>query len=86
MTKTDATKGNSYAGNTYVRFDEGKCLVGGNARRGVLLNNGGILRKFHLLTIASLLTVLAAHAETWYLSKNFAICFLVNPNFSPISR
>ena len=70
MTKTDATKGKSYAGNPYMRFDEGKCLVGGNARRVGLLNNGGILRKFHLLTIASLLTVLAAHAETWYLSKN----------------
>ena len=68
MTKTDATKGKSYAGNPYMRFDEGKCLVGGNARRGILLNNGGILRKFHLLTIASLLTVLAAHAETWYLN------------------
>lgn len=37
MTRTDATKGKSHAGNPYMRFDEGKCLVGGNARRGSLL-------------------------------------------------
>ncbi len=61
MTKTDATKGKSYAGNPYMRFDEG-CVYAGQ-------NKSPILKQ--LLALGVLLSIAAVvHAETWYLKSS----------------
>ena len=61
MTKTDATKGKSHAGNPYMRFDEG-CVYAGQ-------NKSPILKQ--LLALGVLLSIAAVvHAETWYLKSS----------------
>lgn len=61
MTRTDATKGKSHAGNPYMRFDEG-CVYAGQ-------NKSPILKQ--LLALGVLLSIAAVvHAETWYLKSS----------------